>query len=89
MKGTLSEPRCKFSRTVAEILKHYELKNLFSVNVLESHEIREEIKTYSNWPTIPQVFVKAEFIGGCDIMKEMHASGSLKELLSKHSLIPK
>ena len=85
MKGTPVFPMCGFSATVAQVLSDLGV-NFSSVNVLESDEMREGIKKFSNWPTIPQLYIKEEFIGGCDIIKEMHESGELKELLnSKNS----
>ena len=81
MKGTPDMPQCGFSMTVSNILK--ELKVKFNgVNVLADQEIREGVKTFSNWPTIPQLYIKGEFIGGCDIVKEMFESGELKNKLS-------
>ena len=81
MKGTPDAPQCGFSMAVVNIFKILEL-NFKSVNVLENQNIREGIKTYSDWPTIPQLYVKNEFIGGCDIIKEMYESGELLELLN-------
>ena len=81
MKGTPVFPMCGFSAAVVEILSNLGVK-FSSVNVLESDEMREGIKKFSNWPTIPQLYVKEEFIGGCDIIKEMHESGELLELLN-------
>lgn len=83
MKGNASFPMCGFSGRAVEILRAlgYDLKKLFTVNVLEDNEIRQGIKDYSNWPTLPQLYVKGEFIGGCDIMMEMYESGELKEVL--------
>ena len=80
-------PRCGFSNYVVQIFKFYGVKEFKDVNVLESEELRAEIKTYSNWPTIPQVYLKGNFLGGCDIMKEMHADGSLEELLIREGII--
>jgi len=81
MKGTPDMPQCGFSMTVSNILK--ELKVKFNgVNVLADQEIREGVKAFSNWPTIPQLYIKGEFIGGCDIVKEMFESGELKNKLS-------
>jgi monothiol glutaredoxin len=71
---------------VSNILKHLNV-NFKSINVLESEEIRNGIKTYSDWPTIPQLYIKGEFIGGCDIIKEMYEKNELKELLQSKSLI--
>lgn len=80
MKGTPEMPQCGFSMTVSNILK--ELKVKFNgVNVLADPEIRQGIKEYSNWPTIPQLYVKGEFIGGCDIVKELYTKGNLKKIL--------
>ena len=81
MKGTPQFPMCGFSAAVAEILSNVGVK-YSSVNVLDSNEIREGIKTFSDWPTIPQLYVKEEFIGGCDIIKEMFESGELVDLLN-------
>ena len=82
MKGSPVFPQCGFSSTVVQILDYvgapYE-----SVNVLENPEIRQGIKDYNNWPTIPQIFVKGEFIGGCDIVREMFESGELRTLLTE------
>jgi monothiol glutaredoxin len=86
MKGVPEAPQCGFSMAVANILKILNV-NFKSFNVLEDEEIRSGIKTYSDWPTIPQLYVKGEFIGGCDIIKEMHEKGELKELLQSKSLI--
>jgi len=80
MKGTPEMPQCGFSMTVCNILK--ELKVKFSgVNVLVDPEIRQGIKDFSNWPTVPQLYVKGEFIGGCDIAKEMYEKGELQKIL--------
>ena len=76
MKGTPESPECGFSMAVANILKLLEVK-FKGVNVLENQSLREGIKVYSDWPTIPQLYVKNEFIGGCDIIKEMYDSGEL------------
>ena len=81
MKGTPQFPMCGFSAAVAEILSNVGVK-YSSVNVLDSNEIREGIKKFSDWPTIPQLYVKEEFIGGCDIIKEMFESGELVDLLN-------
>jgi monothiol glutaredoxin len=81
MKGTPEMPQCGFSMTVCNILK--ELKVKFNgINVLADPEIREGIKDFSNWPTVPQLYVKGEFIGGCDIAKEMYENGELKKILN-------
>lgn len=81
MKGTPQFPQCGFSATAIQILKHLGVQNLHTVNVLEDAEIRQGIKDYANWPTIPQLYVRGEFIGGCDIMKEMFQSGELQKEL--------
>ena len=81
MKGTPVFPMCGFSAAVAKILSDLGVK-FSSVNVLESDEMREGIKQFSNWPTIPQLYIKEEFIGGCDIVKEMYESGELLELVN-------
>ena len=86
MKGTPEAPQCGFSMAVSNILKHLNVK-FEGINVLENEKIRQGIKDYSYWPTIPQLYVKGEFIGGCDIVKEMFEKGELKELLQKKSLI--
>tara|TARA_B100000029_G_C17106914_1_gene790036 strand:+ start:161 stop:508 length:348 start_codon:yes stop_codon:yes gene_type:complete len=85
MKGTPAFPMCGFSAAVVEILNNLGIK-FSSVNVLESDEMREGIKKFSNWPTIPQLYVKEEFIGGCDIAKEMYESGELLELLNSKGI---
>jgi len=81
MKGTPVFPMCGFSASVAQVLSDLGVK-FSSVNVLESDEMRNGIKQFSNWPTIPQLYIKKEFIGGCDIVKEMYESGELLELLN-------
>jgi monothiol glutaredoxin len=81
MKGTPQFPQCGFSATAAEILKRCGVKDYFSVNVLADADIRQGIKDYANWPTIPQLYVNGEFVGGCDIMREMYASGELQQML--------
>jgi len=80
MKGSPNQPQCGFSGTVVGILKNSGA-DFASVNVLDYPEVREGIKKYSQWPTIPQLYVGGEFVGGCDIIKDMHESGELKELL--------
>ena len=79
MKGTPDAPQCGFSMAVTNMLKILEVK-FQSVNVLEDQNIREGIKVFSDWPTIPQLYVKKEFIGGCDIIKEMYENGELKKV---------
>ena len=80
MKGTPDAPQCGFSMAVSNILKILEV-NFKGVNVLENQQIREGIKEYSEWPTIPQLYIKKEFLGGCDIIKEMYENGELKKIL--------
>lgn len=86
MKGTAEMPLCGFSARVAAILNHLKV-NFVDVNVLESEEMRQGIKDYSDWPTIPQLYIKATFIGGCDIVKDMFEKGELQTTLKEHSLI--
>jgi monothiol glutaredoxin len=81
MKGTPQFPQCGFSATAIQILKACNVSKLTTVNVLEDPEIRDGIKQYANWPTIPQLYVNGEFLGGCDIMKEMYQSGELQKTL--------
>ena len=85
MKGTPDAPQCGFSMAVVNIFKIMEL-NFKSVNVLENQNVREGIKVYSDWPTIPQLYVKNEFIGGCDIIKEMYESGELAKLFEDKNI---
>ena len=80
MKGTPDAPQCGFSMAVSNMLKILEV-NYKGINVLENQSLREGIKEFSDWPTIPQVYVKGEFVGGCDIVKEMYESGELKKIL--------
>ena len=81
MKGTPDSPQCGFSMAVTNVLKHLNV-NFKGINVLEDNNLRQGIKEYSDWPTIPQLYVKKEFIGGCDIISEMFESGELLELLN-------
>lgn len=81
MKGTPQFPQCGFSGNAVRILQALGVKDFFSVNVLQEPEIRQGIKDYANWPTIPQLYIKGEFVGGSDIMAEMFQSGELKQLL--------
>tara|TARA_X000000950_G_scaffold197625_1_gene238035 strand:- start:1322 stop:1654 length:333 start_codon:yes stop_codon:yes gene_type:complete len=85
MKGTPDAPQCGFSMAVTNMLKLLEV-NFQSVNVLEDQNIREGIKVFSDWPTIPQLYIKKEFIGGCDIVKEMYESGELKKILQEKKI---
>ena len=80
MKGTPDAPQCGFSMAVSNMLKILEV-NFKGVNVLEDQNIREGIKVFSDWPTIPQLYIKKEFVGGCDIVKEMYENGELKKIL--------
>ncbi len=82
MKGTPQFPQCGFSATVAEILKRCGVADYYSVNVLADDGIRQGIKEYADWPTIPQLYVNGEFVGGCDIVREMYSTGELQKLLS-------
>lgn len=82
MKGTPLFPQCGFSSLVSRVLQHMGVE-FHSVNVLEDMDVREGVKVYSDWPTIPQLYVKGEFIGGCDIVKEMYETGELKALLAE------
>ena len=81
MKGNPSFPQCGFSGRAIQILKSSGVTDLVTVNVLEDEEIRQGIKTYANWPTIPQLYIKGEFVGGSDIMMEMYQAGELKTAL--------
>ena len=85
MKGTPDSPQCGFSMTVSNILKLLEV-NFKGVNVLENQDMRDGIKVYSEWPTIPQLYVKNEFVGGCDIIKEMYENGELKKVLKDKNI---
>tara|TARA_Y100001958_G_C21074046_1_gene432615 strand:+ start:159 stop:476 length:318 start_codon:yes stop_codon:yes gene_type:complete len=86
MKGTPDNPQCGFSMAVANVLKHLNV-NFKGINVLEDEKIRQGIKDFSDWPTIPQLYINAEFIGGCDIVKEMFEKGELKKILEEKKLI--
>jgi monothiol glutaredoxin len=87
MKGTPEQPMCGFSGRVVQMLDYLGVPYQ-AVNVLESDQLRDGIKTYSDWPTIPQLYVKGEFIGGCDIVTEMFQSGELKQTLEQKGLQP-
>ncbi len=82
MKGTAQFPQCGFSGRSVQILKACNVNEFFTVNVLEDAEVRQGIKEYANWPTIPQLYVKGEFVGGSDILTEMYQAGELQTLLS-------
>jgi monothiol glutaredoxin len=81
MKGTAQFPQCGFSGRAVQILNACGVENIVTVNVLEDAEVRQGIKEFSNWPTIPQLYVKGEFVGGADIMNEMYESGELQSML--------
>ena len=85
MKGTPEVPQCGFSLAVSNVLKHLEV-NFKGINVLEDQVIREGIKVYSDWPTIPQLYIKGEFIGGCDIVKEMFEKKELQKKLEEKKI---
>ena len=85
MKGTPDIPQCGFSLAVSNVLKHLNV-NFKGINVLEDNDIRDGIKAFSDWPTIPQLYVKGEFVGGCDIIKEMFDNGKLKELFTNKNI---
>ena len=85
MKGTPDAPQCGFSMAVSNILKILEIK-FKGINVLENNELRQGIKEYSDWPTIPQLYIKKEFVGGCDIVKEMYENGELIKILKEKNL---
>ena len=86
MKGTPDAPQCGFSMAVSNVLKHLKV-DFKGINVLEDENLRQGIKNFSDWPTIPQLYVKQEFIGGCDIVKEMFEKGELKKLLEEKKVI--
>ena len=86
MKGTPDSPQCGFSMAVSNVLKHLKV-NFNGINILEDENLRQGIKDFSDWPTIPQLYIKGEFIGGCDIVKEMFEKGELKKLLESKKLI--
>jgi len=88
MKGTTEVPQCGFSMAVNNILKILEVK-FKDINVLDSTELRQGIKDFSEWPTVPQLYVKKEFIGGCDIIKEMYESGELKKVFEDKGIVHK
>tara|TARA_A100001011_G_scaffold131882_1_gene138958 strand:- start:37 stop:354 length:318 start_codon:yes stop_codon:yes gene_type:complete len=86
MKGTPESPQCGFSMAVSNVLKHLKV-NFNGINVLDDENLRQGIKEFSDWPTIPQLYVKGEFVGGCDIVKEMFEKGELESLLKNNKLI--
>jgi monothiol glutaredoxin len=85
MKGTAKLPHCGFSSTVAQILNRLEV-TFKDIDVLTDPDLRQAIKDYTNWPTIPQLYIKGEFVGGCDIIKEMYFNGQLQELLKANNI---
>ena len=85
MKGTPDNPQCGFSMAVSNVLKHLDV-NFNGINVLEDESLRQGIKDFSDWPTIPQLYVKGQFIGGCDIVKEMYESGELAKLFESKNI---
>ena len=86
MKGTPDSPQCGFSMAVSNVLKHLNI-NFKGINVLEDEELRRGIKEYRDWPTIPQLYINKEFIGGCDIVKELFETGELKKILQNKNII--
>ncbi|HRO60928.1 MAG TPA: Grx4 family monothiol glutaredoxin [Burkholderiaceae bacterium] len=85
MKGTAQFPQCGFSGRAVQILKACGVKNLVTVNVLDDDEVRQSIKDYSNWPTIPQLYINGEFVGGSDILYEMYQSGELQKMIPQQA----
>ena len=85
MKGTPDAPQCGFSMAISNMLKILEV-NFEGINVLEDQSLREGVKVFSDWPTIPQLYIKKEFVGGCDIVKEMYESGELKKVLDQKEI---
>ena len=85
MKGTPDAPQCGFSMAISNMLKILEV-NFKGINVLENEELRQGIKEFSDWPTIPQLYIKKEFVGGCDIVKEMYENGELKKILEEKNI---
>ena len=81
MKGDASFPQCGFSATVVQVLKLCGVNDFLTVNVLADEEVRNGVKEYANWPTIPQLYIRGEFVGGCDIVKEMYQAGELQKML--------
>jgi len=86
MKGTPEVPQCGFSLAISNVLKHLGV-NFAGINVLDDNQIREGIKIYSDWPTIPQLYIKGEFVGGCDIIKEMFEKGDLQKKLTEKNIV--
>ena len=88
MKGTPDSPQCGFSMAVSNVLKHLKV-DFKGINVLEDENLRQGIKDFSDWPTIPQLYIKKEFVGGCDIIKEMYENGELKKILDEKQIAHK
>mmetsp|Transcript_14959 Transcript_14959/g.15479 ORF Transcript_14959/g.15479 Transcript_14959/m.15479 type:complete len:183 (-) Transcript_14959:94-642(-) len=86
IKGTKEMPRCGFSNYLIQVLKFYKIDQFKDVNVLESDLMRNAVKEYSNWPTFPQLYIKGELVGGCDIIKEMHENGTFEDMLKSHGM---
>lgn len=82
MKGSKNFPQCGFSATVVEVLKRAGVSDFATVNILQDQEVRQGMKDYSNWPTFPQLFVRGELVGGCDIVRELYESGELQKILA-------
>eukprot|EP01137_Pigoraptor_chileana_P026212 Opistho-2@96854 len=89
MKGTPDQPMCGFSRAVVQVLNMHGVSSYKFYNVLEDEAVRQGVKQFTNWPTIPQVFINGEFVGGCDIVINLHQSGELKEALAKAGIVSK
>ena len=89
MKGSPDAPRCGFSNYAVQALGYYKVKDYHFVNILDNEVLREEVKKYSDWPTYPQLYINKEFIGGCDILADMHKNNTLQELLDKHGVTSK
>lgn len=83
MKGTKSFPQCGFSATVVEILKRSGVTNFETVNILQDADIRQGMKEFTNWPTFPQLYVNGQFVGGCDIVRDLYESGELEQVLAE------
>ena len=86
MKGSKKLPQCGFSATVAAVMERLGISDYHDVNVLADMEIREGVKAYSDWPTIPQLYIKGEFVGGCDIVRDMYQSGELQDMLKEKGI---
>src|SRR5271154_5086910 len=82
MKGTPAQPQCGFSATVVDVMRHYDNIPIHAIDVLVNPTNRQAIKTYSDWPTVPQLYINGDFVGGCDIVREIHETGELAELIA-------